>query len=149
MLGGRPLQWRTDNIAVANVTVDGFVTGVSAGQARMTVQVEGHEAEIAVQVLPNVLRIEMNPEELFLILGETSDIRATVIGDGDHALDLPVTWTSSDDSVATVSASGRVTTRKAGLTIIQATADGVIGATALVVGEQAGLPPWCRWHRRS
>jgi hypothetical protein len=103
------------------------------------VQVEGQEAEIAVQVLPNVLRVEMNPEDLFLILGETADIQATVIGDGDHVLNLPVTWTSSDESVATVSATGRVTARKAGLTLIRATADGVVGSTVLVVGEQAGF----------
>ncbi|MFL5519334.1 MAG: hypothetical protein ACJ8B6_00230, partial [Gemmatimonadales bacterium] len=38
-----------------------------------------------------------------------------------------------------VSASGRVTARKAGLTLIRATADGVTGATLLVVGEQAGF----------
>jgi uncharacterized protein YjdB len=138
-LGGRTFAWRTSNGAVANVTIDGFVTGVAAGTARMTVLVEGQEAEIAVQVLPNVLRVEMNPEDLFLILGETDDIQARVIGDGDHVLDLPVTWTSSDESVATVSASGRVTTRQAGLTLIRATADGVVGTTVLVVGEQAGF----------
>lgn len=139
VLGGRTFAWRTSNVAVANVTIDGFVTGVAAGTARMTVQVEGREAEIAVQVLPNVLRVEMNPEDLFLILGESSDIRATVIGDGDHVLDMPVTWTSSDESVATVSAAGRVTTLRAGLTLIRATADGVVGSTVLVVGEQAGF----------
>jgi uncharacterized protein YjdB len=139
VLGGRTIAWRTSNVAVANVTLDGFVTGVAAGTARMTVQVEGHEAEIAVQVLANVLRVEMNPEDLFLILGETEDIQARVIGDGDHVLDLPVTWTSSDESVATVSATGRVTARKAGLTLIRATADGVVGSTVLVVGEQAGF----------
>lgn len=139
VLGGRTLAWRTSNVAVANITVDGFVTGVAAGTARMTVQVEGQEAEIAVQVLANVLRVEMNPEDLFLIVGQADDIQATVIGDGDHVLDLPVTWTSSDESVATVSASGRVTALKAGLTLIRATADGIDGSAVLVVGEQSGF----------
>lgn len=53
----------------------------------------------------------------------------------DQPTQRPVTWTSSDSSIATVSVAGLVTARLLGTTVITATSDGQSARTTVRVGE--------------
>lgn len=90
---------------------------------------------------PNKVKtIEINPGTLTLVEKETATIIASVLP--SNAADKTVTWTSSDPSVATVTASGSSATVKAvlrGTATIKATANdgsGIIGECEVVVTEK-------------
>lgn len=65
-----------------------------------------------------VTGITVSPTTLSLGVGKTGDVTATVIP--SNAADLSVVWSSSNESIATVSG-GKVTAVKAGRTIVSAT----------------------------
>jgi alpha-tubulin suppressor-like RCC1 family protein/uncharacterized protein YjdB len=73
-----------------------------------------------------------------LRLSQSAQLGVTLRGDGGVTLPTAgVTWTSSDASVATVSASGQVTAVKRGSATISASAGGVTGTAAVpVIGVQ-------------
>ena len=54
-------------------------------------------------------RLHVESSEVSLEEGETVELTATPICAGGHALDLPVTWSSADESVATIDDEGVVT----------------------------------------
>ncbi|MBQ9610482.1 MAG: InlB B-repeat-containing protein [Lachnospiraceae bacterium] len=64
---------------------------------------------------------------------KTAQFTGKVIGSG-----LPVTWSSSDDSVASVSSKGKVSVKKAGVTYITAEAGGA-SVRCKVIVKQAGI----------
>ncbi|MEF3302347.1 tandem-95 repeat protein [Paenibacillus sp. GYB003] len=83
--------------------------------------------------------VSLNPELLTLQPGETASITANVSPAG--ASDRRVTWSSSDETVASVSSGGVVTAKGPGFAVIRAvTADGGFTASAVVsIGASATL----------
>ena len=90
----------------------------------------GNETAVAIQVNDevgdvdpySVSTITIDPVSLDLYKGNVADIISTI--SPVTATVRTVTWTSSDESVATVDANGRVTAVAAGSAVITATADG-------------------------
>ena len=79
------------------------------------------KAEV-IDVIP-VTGVKTDKEDMFLAVGETGQIKATVYP--IDATDKNVTWSSSNESVATVDGNGLVTAVSAGqITIVVTTADG-------------------------
>ena len=96
--------------------------------------------------------VELSPGALTLQIGETSTLTATVLP--ANALNRTVTWTSSDESVATVSSSGVVTGVSRGrATITCTTTDRGFKASCMVAVWAAatpeaidlGLPSGLKW----
>ena len=81
--------------------------------------------------------IEVTPKTVELASGDGRQYTATGRYADDTTRDLSgkVTWSSADEEVATISASGRAQAKIAGTSTIRATFDGVIGETALTVGK--------------
>ena len=74
------------------------------------------------------------PSLRFYAAGETGDLAATYVSaEGDTTPDAPVTWSSGDTAVVSVSAAGRVTAVGDGETEITATYDSTTGTIAAVV----------------
>lgn len=128
------VAWRSSNNSVATVNSKGEVTAVSSGNATIFVDVTGYSySEKSVKTLTascvfHVVSTEtppktvsMNKSSLTLNKGNTSILSATV-GPAD-ATDKSVTWSSSDTSVATVDANGKVTAKGTGSCTITATAN--------------------------
>lgn len=84
-----------------------------------------------------VTSIELNKKSLTLKEGESETLTATV--KPNNATDKTVTWTSSDDTVATVDESGKVTAVKKGTATITAKA-GEKSATCSVVVYRIDTP---------
>src|SRR5512147_1113032 len=78
---------------------------------------------ISVRILPQAAtRVTLNQQSLKLVVGQRVLLEAQVFAaNGDRRRD-PVTWSSSTPTVATVSATGRVTAIQAGKAVIRATA---------------------------
>lgn len=116
-----PVTWTSSNPAVAQVSTTGVVTGVSVGVATITARRSdnGLTATSQVTVTDVVIlptSVSVQPFGTTLPLGNTFQLTATVLP--NNATNKTVIWTSSNPLVATVSASGLVTSVAAGQTTI-------------------------------
>ena len=129
----KTVTWTSTNEAVATVSAGGLVTGVGGGEATITATtVEGgFQAGCLVTVNPHVTGVTLDKTTATLDVGDTTQLVATVAP--ENASNKTVTWSSSNQTVATVNASGLVTARAAGSALITATTqDGGFKATCLV-----------------
>lgn len=104
------VTWSTSNSNVATVD-DGNVTALAAGQATITVTTEDGNKQATCDVTVKD-KIGLNKSSLSLSVGECETLIATSSGD--------VTWTSNDESIASVDSNGKVTALKNGTTTIKA-----------------------------
>ncbi len=88
-----------------------------------------------------VTQVTVNPLTASLTtVGETAQFTATATGGGGNPIaGLSVAWSTSDSTVATVSATGVATARGAGAAIITATVSGVSGTAGVTVTLPAQL----------
>ncbi len=131
-----PPRWTTSNPDVARVE-GGRLMGVSPGLATITATVPPLHRNLQVQVVrSDFARMEVEPTHLiFAKPGQSQQMRArTFTQRGLAVSDVPVTWFSSDWTVATVSPEGKVTAVGPGRTVVTATA-GRRKAAAEVVFE--------------
>ena len=131
----KKVTWKSDKPEIATVDANGKVTGVAAGEATITVTTEdgGKTATCKVTVKPNLVS-EITLAALAIYVGESKAITATV--KPDDATNKALTWKSSDETVATVDATGKVTGKKIGTATITATAQdgsGVSGSCTVTV----------------
>ena len=120
------VTWSSSNEGVATVNDSGEVTAVGVGEATITATAGDKEATCTVTVsYAEVTGITLDVTELTLVKDGTTTLTAKV---EPASADQSVTWTSSDESIATVNSSGNVTAVGVGTATITATAVG--GLTA-------------------
>ncbi len=107
-IDGKP-EWSSSNTKIATVSDEGRVrakTGVN-GTTVITVKYGGFEATCAVTVVHiSATDLTLEKDSCELEIGDTTNIKATVSPTDSH--DIPE-YSSSDESVATVSSKGKVT----------------------------------------
>ncbi len=84
---------------------------------------------------PPLDRVEIWAEGGRYYVGVTMRHKATVVDEADDARDLPVTWSTSDESVATVDRFGVFSAHAPGEVTLSATAEGVVGRIAYQVAD--------------
>ena len=115
--------WNTSDGSVATVSEDGLVTAVAEGTATIIASAGGKSTQCEVTVTKEVIEVTgVTLSQTSLLLGEgaTATLVATV--EPENATDKTVTWSSSDETVVTVSDEGVVTGIKEGKAIVAATA---------------------------
>ena len=131
------VAWTSSDATVATVDDNGKVTAVKAGEATVTVTTEdgGKTATCRVTVSDREIKVtEITLAALAIYVGESKAVTATV--KPDDATNKELTWKSSDESIATVDATGKVTGKKIGTATITATArdgSGVSGSCTVTV----------------
>lgn len=128
------VSWSSDNPSIADVDEHGVVSALQPGRATITVTTMdgGHTDSMMIEVngIP-VERISLNHTKLSLAVDQKHLLSAAIMP--RKASNHNVIWTSSDPSVATVDASGRVTAVKPGNAVITATTeDGGLTASSEV-----------------
>lgn len=111
--------WRSSDTSIATVTDTGLVTGRAPGTVTIRVNIGDASASCRVTVVQPVTSISIT-SSISLEALETRQISCTVRP--NNANNKGVTWTSSDETVATVDENGVVTGLKKGTAIITATA---------------------------
>ena len=104
------VNWSSNNEKVAMVDSDGVVMGVSKGQATIRAEAadgSGRAATYQVTVRQQPEYIELTSNTDIVNVGSAITIRATVLPNTTN--DKAVTWSSSNEMVAKVNSSGRVT----------------------------------------
>lgn len=134
LLTGRSVSWTTSNPAVASVNASGLVTALTTGMTSITATSEGRSgsATITVAGAPVFTVVVSGPGTLSA--GQAASFSA-VLRDVAGALltDRPVSWSSSNSAVATVTGAGVVTALSPGTTEISAASEGRIGSIVLTV----------------
>ncbi|HEX8946227.1 MAG TPA: Ig-like domain-containing protein [Gemmatimonadaceae bacterium] len=136
---GTTIVWASSNTGVASVSSTGVVTAVSAGTATITATSNGHSgtAAITVTAVP-VATVAVSPQSVTLAPGAVTTLTATTKdANGNILPNRAVTWVSSNNSVATVSATGDVTAVALGTATITATSEGKTGTASVTVAPAA------------
>ncbi len=136
----KTVTWSSGNPLIASVDQNGKVTAVKEGTVTITAKAGDKTATCSVTVKKNVIAVESVTLDItFTILntGETLTLTATV--KPDNATDKTVTWSSSNSSVATVDANGKVTAVAQGTAIVTAKA-GDKTATCTVIVMKTDIP---------
>lgn len=139
------IVWSSSTETVATVD-DGTVTALAEGETTITAEVGNISAEATVTVSasetvipdpdpdpdPDTVTIEPSTSEVALIRTQTADVSVDVEASGELKAD--VTWSTSDDSIASVNADGTAATITAEGTgtatiTVQSVADPDSGAT--------------------
>jgi|GEM_PF-6728160 len=130
----KEVVWESSNSNVATVDANGKVTAKGVGTATITVKTVdgGYTASCEVTVEPiRVSGVSLDITSKTVKIGESFSLVATVLP--EDATNKEVLWTSSDESVAIVDSTGKVTAKGAGEAIITVkTVDGGYTATCKV-----------------
>ena len=131
------VTWKSSNTEVATVDANGKVTAVGEGNATITVTtVDGSKtATCIVTVTVPVTGVKLNKETLELFTDGSETLTATV--EPGNATNKNVTWSSSDETIATVDNNGTVTAVGAGKATITATAGGITATCVVHVRKPA------------
>ena len=117
----KSVEWTSSDDNVATVTSTGVVKAVGNGPATITVTTkdQGHTSTCAITVAQHITDISLDKTTLSLNEGEEYTLTATVNPD---AADQTLKWTSTDEFVATVDQTGKVTAVSIGPATIKAEA---------------------------
>jgi len=136
VLTGRTVTWGSSTPGVATVDANGVVTGVSQGTATITATsgTASAAATVTVTLVP-VASITVTPTTDTLASFGDSVVYSAVLKDasGNVLNGRTIVWTSSNDTIATVRASGLVTAVHAGTATITATSGGASGAATVII----------------
>ena len=126
-------MWTSNDLRIATVNAQGLVTAVKNGTTVVTAKSGSASATATIKVSQSPVSIVVEQEMVTLMsIGETVQLKATVLDQNQKPLtDAKVSWTSSDETVATVSAQGLVTAIQKGSAVITARVEGV-SATAQI-----------------
>ena len=133
------LVWASSDEAVAKVDENGTVTGITFGKVKITATAaDGSKAAAGVTVTVNqaVESITLKNEKLYLPTAKTAVLKTTVAP--ENAANKKLEWSSSDESVVTVSKEGKAIGVSAGEAVITVKATdgtGIEAACRVTVGE--------------
>ncbi len=122
------VSWSSNDDSVATVDENGIVTAVSKGTATITVTTEdwAKTATCVITVIEPVTAVEISQNSASVVLNEILQLSASVVPSETKYTDI--IWSSSDETVATVSENGIVTANKLGIATITATAHNGVNA---------------------
>lgn len=143
---GAQVAWASGDTTVAKVDESGSVTAASVGQTTITAVSGEVVAEVAVAVLPTPISMAIAPEAIeFASLGDTIALAATAFdAEGNEIEGLAFAWSSTDTTVASVDALGRVVSVDNGtvdVTAERASASAVVTARIAQVAESLEVLP--------
>ena len=138
------ISWSSDNTSVATIDQNGKVTGIGEGEATITLTSvdTGKKATCKVKVSKEpklVQSINLDKTNIKLDPGKTATLNVTI--NPSNADDKVLTWSSSDDSIATVDQNGIVTAKKSGrVTITVTSSNGKIANCIVIIKSNPIIP---------
>ena len=118
-LEDKSVTWESSDKTIATVSKDGVVTGVKSGVVTITCTSNATGAKATCTV--TVATIALNKSEVVVRKKKSVTLKPTVYP--TTLEDKSVTWKSSDETIATVSSSGKVTGVKSGFVTITCTSN--------------------------
>jgi uncharacterized protein YjdB len=136
-LPNRTFTWISGSPTVATVNQLGDVVAVGIGIAAVFAATEGISASATVTVTSvPVASVQVSPATVSLQQGGSTQLTVVVKDAGGNVLTgRPIIWASSNDAIAVVSSTGRVTAVAAGSAVITATSETVTGTANVTVSN--------------
>ncbi len=137
ILAGLTPSWSSSKMSVATVSTSGLVTAVASGTTTITVTSGGvtGTATVTVTQVP-VSSIIISPQSPKVVVGQTQQLVTTLRdASGNTLTGQTVTWSSSNQSAATVSTAGLVSGIASGTSTITATVGGSSATGLLTVTD--------------
>lgn len=128
VLSDVPFVWMSRNASVASVDASGVVMAHAPGETEIIAQVDSITSmPFAVVVIDPmaVTHITVSGDHTPLVVGGSTSLTASAFNVFDEVIQTALSWQSSNESVATVRASGVVTAVRVGMTEITAHADNI------------------------
>jgi uncharacterized protein YjdB len=137
--GNPGIFWSSEDTTIATVSGSGVVTGVRLGSAHIAASSGGKSGIATVVVMPpGVASVQVSPTSAAITVGGTVHLQAHPLdANGNPLTGRTVTWSSSNDAVATVNDSGVVTGVATGAATITATSEGSSGTAGIAVALAA------------
>lgn len=137
-VANRTIAWATSDASIATVTPAGVVAGVGTGHTLVQATSDGNTTAVDVTVSPvppvAVATVTVSPSPASVLEGATLQLNAATLDSVGAALTgRTITWTTSNDRVATISASGLLKGVAAGSATITATSEGQSSTVAATV----------------
>ncbi|HTK49203.1 MAG TPA: Ig-like domain-containing protein [Gemmatimonadaceae bacterium] len=143
-LTGRSITWESSDPSIATINSSGVVSGVSGGAVTITATSEGVSDEAIVSSVaptPTVKLVSLTSNASTIEIGQLTQVTAVVEdANGLPISGVPITWSSSDATVASVSSTGMVAGRGMGIASISAKAGTVAGSISVTVLDSATAP---------
>jgi uncharacterized protein YjdB len=137
VLRNRRVVWASANPAIATVSDNGIVAGVSAGRVDVAATSEGVSDIASVTVVAAAARVSsvrIAPDKADLLVAGSTNLVATPYDSrGASIVGRTVVWMTNNATVAAVSQTGQVTGILPGAAVITAVIDGVSGTSAITV----------------
>lgn len=140
----KAVSWKSSDASVASVDNSGKVTAVKAGSATITVTTTDGSKTATCSVTVTAKTIEVNDvgldeSEMEMVAGDSYQFTVTL--KPDNASDKTLSWSSSDENVATVDNSGKVTAVSEGkVTITVKTSNPAQSASCDITVKAASIP---------
>ncbi len=136
------VRWSSNAPTVVEIQPDGRLRAVAAGRATVTARAGDLSANATVTVTAVVASVAVTPPSGQLRPGGALTLVAEAVGrDGKPLAGRPVTWGSSDEAIAVVSTTGRVTAVRSGTATITATSEGKVGRARVTVTPPVAAVP--------
>ncbi|MFR8104045.1 MAG: Ig-like domain-containing protein [Clostridia bacterium] len=112
--------YTSSNPGVATVDEAGNIQAIRSGTTTITVKAEENavQGQIEIQVYSKVTGIALDQKEIYMQLGDTFQIHATI--EPEDANDQTIQYESTNSEVATIDESGVITAKKEGETTLRA-----------------------------
>ena len=140
VMSGQTVTWSSGDEAVATVSAQGLVTAVNNGMADITAQsgtATGRATITVSEPVPTTVTIEP-PSATLESIGATVQLSAVVLDQRENAIpDEMVTWSSGDETVATVDEAGLVTAVGNGMADITAQSGEAMESATITVSQVA------------
>jgi uncharacterized protein YjdB len=135
--------WTVTPATAATISATGLLTGAAAGTVRVQAGFGGKFGTIDITVVAaaKLTAITVTAAASSVDIGNTVKLTAVGIYDDGSKPDITgkVTWTSSNVSLATVSAQGVATAVSIGTAILAATLEGLVGSASITVTKSAAV----------
>jgi hypothetical protein len=134
----RPVVWASSDPRTALVRSGGTVVALTPGRVAVSATAEGRQRRVELEIVPVIASVSVTPAADTLAPGRSATLAAAARRrDGSEVTGATIAWRSSDEAVAVVSSTGRVTALAAGTTTITATTAGRRGSALMTVAVPA------------
>ena len=139
----KSVSWSSNNEAVATVSEDGTITAKSAGTAVITAtstngKTAGCTVTVSKKEIP-IADVALNRTSATITEGDILNLTATVLPENTTE-SKNIGWSSSNNDIATVDSTGKVTAKQAGTVVITATSSNGKTASCTITVEKKEIP---------
>lgn len=134
-LTGHAVSWSSFDATIATVSATGLATALKPASVTITATSEGKTGTATLTVTPGALAtVRLTLRDTVIVMGKTTTATAALLDSAGNAIsNVPVTYTSSDTTIAVAGTSGTITGAYEGTVTIRATANGKTGSASLRV----------------